>query len=224
MHSILIVEDEPTIASPLLYALENEGFQTHHCTTCHEAKKHLQDHKTTLCILDIGLPDGSGLELCKEIRQNSDMPILFLSARTDEIDRVLGLELGGDDYVTKPFSPREVVARVKTILKRTEKNTDSQSEQVTKSFKINDAHKKICFHKTVLELTKYEYGILKLLLKRPGQVYSRSQIMNQVWDEPDMSLERTVDTHIKGIRSKLKTIHSDEYLTTHRGLGYSIKA
>ena len=224
MQTILIVEDEPTIASPLLYALENEGFLTHHCTTCQDARRYLKDHKTSLCILDIGLPDGNGLELCKEIRQDSDIPILFLSARTDEIDRILGLELGGDDYVTKPFSPREVVARVKSILKRTEKRTKNPPQQNQKVFQVNDGHKKIYFKSVVLELTKYEYGILKMLLQRPGQVYSRSQIMNEVWDEPDMSLERTVDTHIKGIRNKLNTIDPTDYLQTHRGIGYSVKA
>ena len=112
--------------------------------------------------------------------------------------------MGGDDYVTKPFSPREVVARVKSILKRTEKSTTKQSTQKRSVFEVKDSHKKIYFQNQALELTKYEYGILKLLLNKPEQVYSRSQIMNSVWDEPDMSLERTVDTHIKSIRHKLK--------------------
>ena len=136
------------------------------------------------------------------------------------MDRIVGLEIGADDYITKPFSPREVSARVKAILRRTGQQTENTTNPL---FLVDEDKRSIRYLEKTLDLSRYEYGILSLLLKRPGQVYSRQQIMDHVWPDPDMSLERTVDTHIKTIRSKLKEIAQGEILVTHRGVGYSIK-
>ena len=179
-----------------------------------------------LVILDVGLPDISGFEVCKEIRKTSDVPIIFLTARAEEIDRVVGLEIGGDDYVVKPFSPRELVARVKVILRRgrTDQSTDQKNETTTARFSLDEKKRQISFCDSVLDLTTYEYGILTVLLKHPERVYSRAQLMNLVWPSPEESFERAVDTHIKTLRAKLRSVNpNDESLVTHRGVGYSLK-
>jgi two-component system, OmpR family, catabolic regulation response regulator CreB len=175
-----------------------------------------------LLILDVGLPDGNGFELCKEIRRFSEIPIVFLTARNDEVDRIVGLEIGGDDYVGKPFSPRELTARVKAILKRSRVAVVSMAEERA-TFEVDSERCRIRYHDVWLDLTRYEYEVLRTLLRHPERVYSRAQIMDLVWSEPDESLERSVDTHIKTLRAKLRQIREDENpIKTHRGLGYSI--
>ncbi|QPJ61481.1 MAG: two-component system response regulator CreB [Candidatus Nitronauta litoralis] len=219
-QKILVVEDEPSIADTLIYTLEKEGFDPTRVATLSEAREHLAARSYTAIVLDVGLPDGNGFEFLKEIRKDHSTPVLFLTARDDEVDRIVGLEIGADDYITKPFSPREVSARVKAILRRT---TQVPEDQKSTLFLVEEDKRIIRFQGNALELSRYEYGILSLLLKRPGQVYSRQQIMEHVWPDPDMSFERTVDTHIKTIRGKLKEISDEEILVTHRGVGYSIK-
>ncbi len=219
-QTILVVEDEPSIADTLLFTLEREGFDPTRVATLSEARELLSSRSFAAIVLDVGLPDGNGFEFLKEIRRDHSTPVLFLTARSDEVDRIVGLEIGADDYITKPFSPREVSARVKAILRRAAPTDESKG---TTSFQVDDDKRTICYRGTALDLSRYEYGILILLLKRPGQVYSRQQIMDHVWPSPDMSLERTVDTHIKTIRNKLKQICEDDVLITHRGVGYSIK-
>jgi two-component system catabolic regulation response regulator CreB len=221
---ILIVEDEPSIADTIVYALETEGFAPTRVATLAEARVAL--HKTcySAIVLDVGLPDGNGFEFCKDLRKTSQTPVLFLTARNDEIDRIVGLEIGADDYVTKPFSPREVTARLKAIFRRVEAPAALGCELQQQGFQVDEGKRQIHFRGQQLELSRYEFGILSLLLTRPGQVYSRQQIMEKVWEEPDMSLKRTVDTHMKTLRGKLKAIAPDEdVLITHRGVGYSIK-
>ncbi len=219
-QTILVVEDEPSIADTLIYTLEKEGFDPTRVATLQEAREHLATQAYAAIVLDVGLPDGNGFEFLKEIRRHHSTPVLFLTARNDEVDRIVGLEIGGDDFITKPFSPREVSARVKAILRRTAQPPENTDNAL---FLVDEDKRSIRYREKTLELSRYEYGILSLLLKRPGQVYSRQQIMDHVWPNPDMSLERTVDTHIKTIRSKLKEITEDEVLVTHRGVGYSIK-
>ena len=224
MQKILLVEDEPSIADTLLFALKKESFESLHVSTISEAKNSLSKEKFNAIILDVGLPDGSGFDFCKEIRKESNIPILFLTARDDEIDRIVGLEIGADDYVTKPFSPREVTARIKAILRRSSLQTETETQNVHPLFNINHNKRLISFKGSQIELSRYEFGILEMLIRRPGFVFSRQQIMETVWEEPDMSLERTVDTHVKTIRSKIKEIDdSEEYIITHRGIGYSLK-
>ena len=220
---ILVIEDESSIADNITYALTSEGFT---CTWVGIGSAGLEVIKTEnidLVILDVGLPDINGFEVCKLIRKSSDVPIIFLTARGEEIDRVVGLEIGGDDYVVKPFSPRELVARVKVILKRLPIN-DPQHKAIPQTFTIDEEKRLIKYCNVGLELTTYEYGILKLLLTYPERVFTREQLMNAVWSTPEESFDRAVDTHIKTIRAKLRSIYpQDNSLTTHRGVGYSIK-
>ena len=216
---ILIVEDEPAIADTLIYALKTEGLETEWVTTGDNALSIVDNLDIDLVLLDIGLPDMSGFDVCKQMRQSSDLPIIFLTSRTEEIDQVLGLELGADDYVTKPFSPRVLTARIRTRLRQ--KKTLQKIED-SAGFLINSEGANITLNNENLDLSRYEYRILKLLLEHPGRIYSRSQLMEHAWEEPERSFDRTVDTHIKTIRKKIKNLMPDkDYIRTHRGLGYS---
>lgn len=227
---ILLIEDEPTIAEIVEFALASEGFQVAWRTLVRDAETELSADAHDLLILDIGLPDGSGLELLKRIRRDSDLPVLILSARNAELDRVLGLELGADDYVSKPFSPRELAARVKAILKRSARAHTVAAEPATgeptdsSGFEVDEARATIRFQRQPLDLTRYEYLILKTLLAQPERVFSRAQLMDRVWPDPAASFERSVDTHIKTLRAKLREIEPRfDPIRTHRGLGYSIR-
>ncbi len=229
---ILIVDDEPAIADTLAYALKAEGFAADCCTLGGEALALLQGNGHDLVVLDVGLPDMSGFDVCRSLRRFSEVPVLFLTARADEVDRVVGLELGADDYVAKPFSPREVVSRVRAILRRlrperqaARASTDAPSAAAAARFTIDSEGLRIAYHGAWLPLTRYEYLLLALLLERPGRVLSRPQIMEAVWQDDGESLERTVDTHVKTLRAKLKAVRpDDDPIATHRGLGYSIVA
>ncbi len=221
---ILVVEDEPAIADTIVYALATEGFEPHWCATAGAARDALAAGSFALAILDIGLPDGNGFDLFKAIqREQPQLPAIFLTARASEIDRVVGLELGADDYVGKPFSPRELVARVRTILRRAVRPA-APSNEATASFDIDDERKQIRFRGVLLELSRYEYRLLKLLIERAGRVFSRDELMNRVWDDPAASFDRTVDAHVKQLRAKLRAINADaDPIQTHRGLGYSLR-
>ena len=218
-RQVLLVEDEAAIADTVIYALAAEGFDTRWVQLGHEALAALRESPCDFVILDVGLPDISGFEVCKAIRRESDIPILFLTARSEEIDRVVGLEIGGDDYVAKPFSPRELVARVKAILKRVEPAPASGNP-----WELDEARARIRYHGQALDLTRTEYRILKTLLGQPERVYSREQLMERAWESPDSSFDRAVDTHIKTLRAKLRAVDPDrDPIQTHRGLGYSLR-
>ncbi len=223
MQTILLIEDESTIADMVLYALRSEGFIAEWKRLGREGVAWLQANPdTALVVLDIGLPDGNGFEFCKEIRRFSEVPIIFLTARNDEVDRIVGLEIGADDYMGKPFSPRELTARIKVILKRS--RASAEPSAATSTFEIDQDRYRIRYHDIWLDLTRYEFQILKTLLQQPGRVFSREQIMDQAWQQPEESLERVVDTHIKKLRVKLRQVRSDEDpIQTHRGIGYSIR-
>ena len=221
MAHILVIEDEIEIAGTLEYALKTEGFSVEHVLNGNDGLEKFS--KADLIILDVGLPDLSGFEVCKEIRKSSEVPIIFLTARAEEIDRIVGLEIGADDYVAKPFSPREVSARVKAILRRTSHEVKLSSHDIG-YISICDEKKEIQFHGKALDLSPNEYKILTLLADHPGRIFSREQIMNRVWDEPGFSTERTVDTHIKTLRSKLRQISEETVIETHRGFGYCLKS
>ncbi len=219
---ILIVEDEPAIADTIQYALETDGFDAICLSSGAPVVDLLQKEAIALIILDIGLPDINGLELCKQIRKDHTLPIIFLTARADEIDRVVGLEIGGDDYVTKPFSPRELTARVKAVLRRT--RTASPTSMGASVFQIDQSRRLIQYFGETLDLSRYEYRILKTFIRRPGHIYSRDKLMEMVWEEPEASMDRTVDAHIKNIRAKLKALQPEiEAIITHRGRGYALK-
>ena len=219
---ILIVEDEPSITDTIQYALETDGFETVTLSSGMPVIQLLSAEPVDLIVLDIGLPDINGLELCKAIRKTHTIPIIFLTARADEIDRVVGLEIGADDYLTKPFSPRELSARVKAVLRRT--HSAQRSSLSVPAFRINESKCQISYFDKTLDLSHYEYKILKTFIRRPGHVYSRDHLMDLVWDEPETSMDRTVDAHIKNIRAKLKSVNPDiDPIVTHRGMGYSLK-
>ena len=219
---ILIVEDEPAIMDTIQYALETDGFETVCLASGMKVLELLNNDPVDLIVLDIGLPDINGLELCKDIRKRHTTPVLFLTARTDEVDRVVGLEIGADDYVTKPFSPRELSARIKAILRRTKSSKDIPSSGLV--FQIDDSKRRISYFGKPLDLSRYEFNILKTFINRPGHVYSRDQLMDMAWEEPEASMDRTVDAHIKNIRAKLKIIEPEiDPIVTHRGMGYSLK-
>jgi len=226
VQNILIVDDEPSIVDNITFALETEGFAAKSCATGRDALAELGTGRYDLVVLDIGLPDINGLELAKRLRRLSAVPIIFLTARSSEIDRVVGLELGADDYVTKPFSPRELSARVKAVLRRTANHgTETPDRQPRAAlFRIDHERLQISYRNEALQLSRTEYRLLKLLVESPGRVYSRDQLMNHAWEHADVSLERTVDTHIKTIRQKLKAIEPKyDPIVTHRGIGYSLR-
>ncbi len=222
---ILLIEDERSIADSLLYALKTEGYETSWAQTGKEGLAFYEQKHPSLVVLDIGLPDISGLDVCRQLRERSAIPIIFLTARAEEVDRIVGLELGADDYMAKPFSPRELTARIRAVLRRLEPARALSAEQVvTGPFRHAAARYRIEYHDVPLELSRYEYRLLKTLLEHPGRVYSREQLMDKAWEHPEHSLDRTVDTHIKTLRSKLRAIHPDEDLIrTHRGIGYSLE-
>jgi len=222
---ILVVEDEPAIAENIQYALSTEGFEVFWCATAGEALAIHEKQAPDLVVLDVGLPDRSGFELCKELRRTSDVPVIFLTARDSEVDKVVGLEIGGDDYMVKPFSPRELAARVKAVLRRGPACADAGAVPSAPAlFQVDRNRMLITYGGKPLSLSRYEFRILDVLVARPGWVFSREQLMAMAWEEPEASMDRTVDTHIKTIRVKLKEITPDaDPIRTHRGLGYSLR-
>lgn len=222
---ILIIEDESAIADTLIYACQEAGIQTTHYLLGYQGVEASSKTPFDFIILDVGLPDMSGFDVCKQIRVVSEVPILFLTARNHEIDRIVGLEIGADDYVTKPFSPREVVARIHAILRRSQSQKEAIVEIPTIPFEVDEEASRIKYMGQHLTLTRYEYLLLKTLIKQPKRVYSRNQLMDIVWIDAEDTLERTVDAHIKTLRSKLRVIDADtNAIVTHRGMGYSLTA
>jgi two-component system catabolic regulation response regulator CreB len=225
MPRILVVEDESTIADAVLYALRADGLQAEHCLLGREALRRLRAESWDVAILDVGLPDITGFELCRELRAFSDLPVIFLTARSGEIDRVLGLELGADDYVVKPFSPRELVARVRARLRRAGGGEGRAGWRQAGEFALDVAGQRIHFRGEALPLTRYEHRLLAALLARPGAILSREQLMDDVWRDAPETVDRTVDTHVKTLRAKLRAVAPErDPIRTHRGLGYSIEA
>ncbi|WP_175502036.1 MULTISPECIES: two-component system response regulator CreB [unclassified Pseudoxanthomonas] len=227
MPRVLIAEDETAIADAVLYALRSEGLEADHCLLGREVAPRVRAGGVDVVVLDVGLPDVSGFDVCRELRGFSDVPVIFLTARNDEIDRVLGLELGADDYVTKPFSPRELVARVRARLRRAGASApQAAGEWVTRGvFAIDREGHRIRFRQQLLDLTRYEYAVLDALLQRPGAILTRAQLMDRGWDSDADSADRTVDTHVKTLRAKLRAAGADpDPIRTHRGLGYAVEA
>jgi two-component system, OmpR family, catabolic regulation response regulator CreB len=223
-NAVLIVEDESAIADTLVYALRTEGYEPRCVALGGEALGLLRDSIFRFVILDVGLPDISGFEVLRRLRTFSDVPVLFLTARSGEVDRIVGLEIGADDYVAKPFSPREVVARVRTILRRSEHNPEARPEvRDVSRFEVDEDARRIRYRSTALDLTRYEFLLLRALLAHPERVFTRAELMETVWAGAEESADRTVDAHVKTLRAKLRVIDSDsDPIQTHRGLGYSI--
>ncbi|MDR0439628.1 MAG: two-component system response regulator CreB [Candidatus Accumulibacter sp.] len=221
---ILIVDDEPAIADTLAYALSAEGFAVDCCGLGREAVARALAESCSLIILDVGLPDMSGFDVCRELRRRSDVPILFLTARAEEVDRIVGLERGADDYVAKPFSPRELVARVRAIPRRARgAGAPEAPAGAVPAFRVDREGLRIACKGQWLNLTRYEYLLLACLLEHPGRVYSRAQLMDKVWVDAEETEDRTVDTHVKTLRAKLRAVCPErDPIVTHRGLGYSV--
>ena len=221
MPHILIVEDEAAIADTLIFALQGDGHSTEWVTLGSAAVEQQRQRPADLIILDIGLPDISGFETCRQLRRFSEVPVMFLSARDGEIDRVVGLEIGADDYVVKPFSPREVAARVRAILKR----MAPRAEPVVSAaelFQVDTLRMQIHYRGQALSLTRHEFRLLQSLLEQPERVFSREQLLDAVGVAADAGYERSIDSHIKSLRAKLRAVAADaEPIQTHRGLGYS---
>ena len=226
MSRVLLVEDEPAIADTLVYALETECFTVTHALTGADALAAAARETFDLVILDIGLPDITGLDVCRKLRETSEIPILFLTARDGEVDRILGLELGGDDYVTKPFSPREIAARVRAILRRSSHHASpAPTPQASGPGLHHDASAmRIHFEGQPLDLTAHEYKLLLVLMDKPGRVFTRDQLLDHAWVDPGAVTDRTVDAHIKSIRAKLRSARTgaENLIETRRGLGYSL--
>ncbi|MFB2537848.1 MULTISPECIES: two-component system response regulator CreB [unclassified Acinetobacter] len=235
---ILCVEDEMAILLPLRYALEREGWTVKAVGLGQDALELCQQQHFDFIILDIGLPDINGFDVCRQLRQFCQTPLLFLTARDDEIDRIVGLEIGADDYCTKPFSAREIVSRIKVIWRRMQpldmpnspqsltvnNQTIANNQNNDTTWQVFPQKLQILYQGKTLNLTRYEYGLLSILIQSPEQVFSRTQLMDAVWEYPEHSLERTVDTHIKSLRQKLKHIDPEQdWIITHRGVGYSLK-
>ena len=222
---ILVVEDEPAIADTVVYALATDGFAPHWAASGEAALAAAAATPFALAVVDIGLPDINGLELFRRLQAAQPaLPVIFLTARSGEIDRVVGLELGADDYVAKPFSPRELVARVRTVLRRSQRPAAVAAPAAAAAFAVDDERKLIRFHGRPLELSRTEYRLLKVLIGRPGRVFSRDELMERAWDDPAAAFDRTVDAHVKALRAKLRAVAPDEDpIVTHRGMGYSLR-
>ncbi|MFN4119874.1 winged helix-turn-helix domain-containing protein [Acidovorax sp.] len=226
---LLLLEDDPAIARTVAYALQRDGLAVTHSLLVHDARQQLQRSRFDLLVLDVGLPDGSGLDLLRDVRNaapTATLPVLMLSAHGEEIDRVLGLELGADDYLTKPFSPRELAARVKALLRRAGHGGNGHATAPAAApalFHDDEAGQRISLRGQPLPLTRREYRLLSHLLHGAGRIHSREALLAAAWGDDSESTDRTVDTHIKTLRAKLREVDPGrEYISTHRGMGYCL--
>ena len=225
-HRILIVDDEGHIREVIRVALKKAGMDVIEARDGKEALLRFAADKPDLIVLDIGMPEFDGLDVCREIRKGSDVPILFLSARDEEIDRILGLEIGGDDYVTKPFSPRELVARVNVILRRlAPRNGEAMAGPGALSqggLLIDPEQHVATFAGSPLKLTAIEFGILRAFLTRPTSVFNREQLMRAAYQLNIQVSDRTIDSHIRNIRAKLAALACDNVIETIHGVGFKL--
>lgn len=225
-HRILIVDDDPHIREVIRVALKKAGMSVTEARDGKEALARFAGDRPDLIVLDIGMPEFDGLDVCREIRKSSDVPILFLSARDDEIDRVLGLEIGGDDYVTKPFSPRELVARVNVILRRlAPRAAGAKAEAGVLSrgqLSVDPEQHVATFAGSPLRLTAIEFGILRAFLTRPTSIFNREQIMSAAYQLNIQVSDRTIDSHIRNIRAKLAAANCDDVIETVHGVGFKL--
>jgi two-component system, OmpR family, alkaline phosphatase synthesis response regulator PhoP len=224
MKRILVVDDEEAILKVVDYALTEAGYEVHTARDGNGAEFMYSQVNPDLVILDLMLPGKSGLDIARDLRATSDVPIIMLSARGDEVDRVLGLEFGADDYVTKPFSPRELVSRVKAILRRVEGSGEDKASIQVGDLEIDTRARQVKLQGQPMHLTSSEYGILLYLAKHPGTAYSRQAILTALWDESPVGDERAIDVHIHNIREKLEEDPKNPaYILTVRGFGYRLR-
>jgi DNA-binding response OmpR family regulator len=220
--NILVVEDDPRISDVLEYALKAEGYEVQTAQRGREAAEMARNVSPGLIVLDVGLPDIDGFEVCRIVRKFSDVPVIFLTSRSDEIDRVVGLEIGGDDYMVKPFSPRELLARIKAIRRRNQRPEASAVKDSKAQFDYGpiaiDVEKfQIRCHGREIPLTAQEFKLLELLVKHPGRVFTRQQVLDRAWGDDVFVADRTIDVHVKSLRKKFGDL---EFIETVRGVGY----
>jgi DNA-binding response OmpR family regulator len=220
---IAIVEDEAELALLIEYNLTRQGYEAQILSGSKGTLKSLEQFKPDLILLDVMLPDLDGFELCRQVRQSAVLartPVLFLTARADEVDRVLGLEIGGDDYMTKPFSPRELIARVKAHLRREEMDADPPVTQIG-PFRLDRTARRVFRQDREISLTSTEFNLLEFFLTHPGRAYSRDQLLESVWGEQRYVTPRTVDVHVRRLREQIEEQPDNpRHLTTVRGFGY----
>ncbi|HYJ04775.1 MAG TPA: response regulator [Chthoniobacterales bacterium] len=220
---VLVVEDDPRISDVLEYALKAEGYEVQTAQRGREATEIAKRSPPSLIVLDVGLPDIDGFEVCRIVRKFSDVPVIFLTSRSDEIDRVVGLEIGGDDYVVKPFSPRELLARIKAIRRRNDRPaakpsiTPGENELRYGPLTIDPDKFRIHCQGREIILTAQEFKLLELLVTHPGRVFTRAQVLNRAWGDGGLVTDRTIDVHVKSLRKKFGKF---EFIETVRGIGY----
>lgn len=225
---VLVVDDEAAIVELVAYNLRREGFDVLTENDGQEGLKRALQDKPDLVVLDVMLPGLSGLDVCRSIRHETDIPVIMLTARKDELDRILGLELGADDYVTKPFSPRELVARVKAILRRVNRPVDKDAAEAESvdhhGLKITLDKREALLDGTPLQLTFTEFELLSILAKNPGRAFTRDDLLVKVWGQDFFGDARTVDVHIRHLREKLQEdLQAPRFIETVRGVGYRFK-
>ena len=217
-HSILIVEDEPKLAKLLSNYLSQAGYDTECLENGLDVLPCVRERMPALILLDLMLPGKNGMDICKEIRSFSTVPIIMVTARIEEIDRLLGLELGADDYICKPFSPREVVARVKAVLRR---SANMQQSDVTHLLQLDEERLLAKLHGRELELTVVEFKLLEFLAANPGRIYGRNQLMDHIYHDQRVVSDRTIDSHIKNLRKKISSVSPEtEIIHSVYGMGY----
>jgi two-component system OmpR family response regulator len=225
-NKILIVDDDPNIREVIRFALDKAGMTAVIAKDGREAIELYQKHLPNLIVLDINMPEMDGLEVCRVLRKSSDVPIIFLSSRDDEIDRILGLEIGGDDYITKPFSPRELIARVNVVLKRfnrplsNENSNDRPLESGLISMDI--IGHEVQWKKTPVTLTATEFLLLRAFLEAPGRVFSRNDLIDNAYTDNLNVSDRTIDSHIRRVRSKFANLGCESVIDTVHGVGYKL--
>jgi DNA-binding response OmpR family regulator len=224
MNEILVVEDDKTIAMGIEYALNKEGFSTHVCYDFHSAKDMILEQVFLLIILDVNLPDGSGFELCKLVREKLDTPVIFLTVNDDEANTVMGLDLGADDYITKPFRLRELISRINSVLRRYSRQPDTKTEINLGDIRINPAEAKVYKNNQLVWLTALEYKLLLTLARNKGQLLTRKQILEYIWDTAgEFVNDNTLTVYIKRLREKIEDDPREpKIIKTIRGLGYKV--
>ena len=221
--NVLVIEDDPRITDVLEYALKAEGYEVQTAQRGREGIEVAKRSPPGLVVLDVGLPDIDGFEVCRMLRTFSEVPVIFLTSRADEIDRVVGLEIGGDDYVVKPFSPRELLARIKAILRRNHRPETAKAEDAAPaplrygSVTLDPEKFRVHCDKREIVLTAQEFKLLELLVRHPGRVFTREQVLNRAWGEGGLVADRTIDVHVKSLRRKFGKF---EFIETVRGIGY----
>ncbi len=223
MARILLADDDPSLREVVRYALDRAGYDVIEASDGREALDRFKRHAVDLVVLDVLMPEMDGITVCRELRRASSVPIVFLSSRSEEVDRILGLEMGGDDYLSKPFSPRELVSRVKAVLRRTRPEQPEEGAIVEAAgVRLDTEAFRVFVGEVELQLTVTEFRILEVFARRPGRVFTRDELVERAYPGPHHVSDRTLDSHIRRIRQKLRDAGVDPIHTVH-GLGFRLE-